>query len=125
MSAKLRYEHLTEADIANNIYVKCLPNVKRLYKADTAYIQYIGSKKAAIYLHYPDSMDLDALWAAPDVDNNIVTLLPYQERTRGKSDPLYYFWSDHWHCEHLINWLKSLGLTVYLAASVGTSFYKQ
>lgn len=125
--SKPRYIHLTQEDTHDVAYSNLRP-IKLLKASKVAYVQQIATKKVAVYLLNEDIKELQALWVhiAPDYNNccNVVYLLPYQKRTRGKAEPLYYFDISYWEREELIDWLKTFGLQVFYAAGLGTSYRK-
>lgn len=125
MSTKDIYIHLTEQDTHDSRYANLRP-IKALNITKRAYVQQIDTKKCAIYLQNEGTQALETLWVhiTPNYDKGGTTvyLLPYQCRTRGKSDPLYYFSVTYWERNVLIDWLKSFGLRVYYAAGLGTAF---
>ena len=123
---KPNYIHLTVADTHDSQYADLRP-IKALKAAKRAYMQQIAPEKCAVYLQDDNSADLHTLWVhiEPNYKQtcNNVYLLPYQHKTRGKADPLYYFKINFFDRGHLIDWLKSFDLQVYYAAGTGTSFW--
>lgn len=120
------YIHLTPTETHAALYAALRP-IKALKASKRAYVQQITADKCAVYLQDDNSADLRALWV--HIESNykktcdVVYLLPYQHKTRGKVDPLYYFKINYFDRGHLIDWLKSFDLQVYYAAGTGTSFW--
>lgn len=120
----MKYIQLTTQDVASDNYNE-LSNVAALKSATYAYVQQIDAGKCSVYLKNLKG-ELTALGAAEKPNykafQNDVYLLPYQVKAKGKAGPLYHFSVGYRDKEEFAYWLNTLGLKVYYAEGVGTSF---